>query len=193
MKQSNHLPAKRKRGRPVSVYSPDLAAEICRRVSNGETLRQVCRIPGMPPESTVRGWVTTDLDGFSARYARARECQCEAWADDLVSISEERDSEPNDRRVRIDTKRWPMSKLLPRRYGDRVVHAGDPAAPINHLVSDIDFGKLSGPELDALERLCEARLAATVVTQDQADSSPDLSNSARTRVVQAAPPRRITR
>jgi hypothetical protein len=191
MKQSNHLPAKRKRGRPVSVYSPDLAAEICRRVSNGETLRQVCRIPGMPPESTVRGWVTTDLDGFSALYARARECQCEAWADDIVAISEEHNSEPNDRRVRIDTKRWLMGKLVTRRYGERVVHAGDPAAPITHLVGDIDFTKLSNAELDALERFCEARLAATVVTQEQAESSSDVSNTPSD--VQPARPRRITR
>ena len=60
----------------------------------------------MPPEATVRGWQLRDTEGFAAQYARAREAQAEAWADELVSISNERDSEPNDRRVRIDTKRW---------------------------------------------------------------------------------------
>jgi hypothetical protein len=105
LEAKNNSPAKRKRGRSVT-YSPDVAAEICRRVSSGETLREVCRTPGMPPEATVRGWQLRDTEGFAAQYARAREAQAEAWADELVSISNERDSEPNDRRVRIDTKRW---------------------------------------------------------------------------------------
>ena len=49
-----------------------------------------------------------DLEGFAALYAQVRQSKVEAWADDLVAISEDRDSEPNDRRVRIDTKRWLM-------------------------------------------------------------------------------------
>src|SRR5438105_6215308 len=56
-----------------------------------------------------------DLEGFAALYAQVRQSKVEAWADDLVAISEDRDSEPNDRRVRIDTKRWLMSKLVPKK------------------------------------------------------------------------------
>jgi hypothetical protein len=163
----SHSPAKRKRGRPTSVYSPDVASEICRRVSNGETLREVCRTPGMPPESTVRWWYLTDTDGFAARYMRARESQAEAWADQIVEISQERHTEPNDRRVRVDTKKWLMSKLHPRRYGDKVTVSGDPDAPIRHMVATVELEKLSAAELDALERFCEARLAATVVVDDE--------------------------
>jgi hypothetical protein len=54
IKSNVSAPTKRKRGGQITVHSPELAAEICRRVSNGETLQEVCRTPGMPPSSTVR-------------------------------------------------------------------------------------------------------------------------------------------
>jgi len=168
----NHSPAKRKHGRPIT-YSPELAAEILRRVSTGETLREVCRTPGMPPEATVRGWHLRDIEGFGAQYARARQAQIEGWSDEIVAISNERDCEPNDRRVRIDTKRWLMSKIVPKKYGDRITHAGDPEEPVRHVVGVIDLETLSLTELDALERFCEARLAATVVINQEEDGATD--------------------
>ena len=173
MKSTNEASTKRKRGGQITVYSPELAAEICRRVSNGETLRDVCRTPGMPPESTVRWWFSHDLEGFAALYAQARKSQVEAWADDLVAISEERDTEPNDRRVRIDTKRWLMSKLVPKKYGDRIVHAGDEDAPIQHVVGRLDLDRLSEAELDALERFADARLAAIEVADSEDSKGSD--------------------
>ena len=170
IKSTISAPTKRKRGGQITVHSPDLAAEICRRVSNGETLQEVCRTPGMPPASTVRWWYLHDLEGFAALYAQARQSQVEAWADDLVAISEDRDSEPNDRRVRIDTKRWLMSKLVPKKYGDRIVHAGDQDAPIQHIVGRLELERLSEAELDALERFADTRMAALEVAVDSRDS-----------------------
>jgi hypothetical protein len=61
-----------------------------------------------------------------------------------------------------------MSKLYPSRYGDKIVHADDPAAPIAHVVGVLDLGQLSDPELDALERFTDARLTAKDV-QDHSD------------------------
>jgi hypothetical protein len=37
-------------------------------------------------------------------------------------------------RLRVDTRKWAMSKLAPKKYGDRITHGGDPDAPINHQV-----------------------------------------------------------
>ena len=34
-----------------SVYTPELAEEICARLSAGESLKSICRDPGMPPFS----------------------------------------------------------------------------------------------------------------------------------------------
>ena len=111
-----------------------------------------------------------DLEGFAALYAQVRQSKVEAWADDLVAISEDRDSEPNDRRVRIDTKRWLISKLVPKKYGDRIVHAGDQDALIQHIAGGLELERLSEAELDLLERFTGARLAATEVASDTKDS-----------------------
>jgi hypothetical protein len=105
-------------------------------------------------------------------YARARMSQAESWSDAIVAVAEDATLEPNDRRVRIDTKRWLMSKLYPSRYGDKIVHAGDPAAPIAHVVGVLDLKQLSDAELDALERFTDARIAAKEA-QEHGDKSHD--------------------
>ena len=43
-------------------------------------------------------------------------------------------------RLRVETRKWLLSKLLPKIYGDRVQLAGDPAAPIVINVLEGDRG-----------------------------------------------------
>jgi hypothetical protein len=143
-------------------YSRELAEEILRRLSMGETLAEICADPAIPVSTgAVRQWDVDDRDGwFSAAYARARRQQVEAWSDELLKIADDPRLEPNDRRVRLDTRKWLMSKLHPARYGDKVQVAGDPDNPVRHMVGLADLSQLSNPELDALERFTDARLAA---------------------------------
>jgi hypothetical protein len=49
----------------------------------------------------------------------------EAWLDDMIDITDRDDLDPLDQRVRIDARRWIMSKLAPQRYGDKVILGGD--------------------------------------------------------------------
>lgn len=129
------------RGRPVT-YQSTVADEICRRMAEGESLNEISRSDGMPAASTVRGWVMDDREGFAARYARARELQAETWADEIVEISDnglndwsERQT-PNGKtetvldhehvtrsRLRVDSRKWLLSKLRPGTYGDKLQHA----------------------------------------------------------------------
>ncbi len=98
----------------TSTYTPTLAAEILRRISEGEPLRQVCRDAGMPPESSVREWARDDRDGFAARYQQARMMQVECWSDEIVVIANRDDLDAQDKRVRIDTLKWLLSKIAPK-------------------------------------------------------------------------------
>lgn len=132
------------RGRPT-LYTEALAAEICSRVALGETLNQVCRSEHMPARPTIVGWALEDREGFSDRYARARDLQLEHWADETLDIADDgqndwmrRAGADDDKgaawvvngehiqrsRVRIDTRKWLLSKLKPERYGDKIMHAG---------------------------------------------------------------------
>ena len=70
-------------------------------------------------------------------YARAREDQQEHWADEIVEIADDATNDwvkrqtrsgeietlvnsdnINRSRLRVDTRKWLMAKLMPRKYGD---------------------------------------------------------------------------
>ena len=134
-----------------SKFDRKTADEILRRLAEGETLRAVCRDDEMPPESTVRRWALDDVDGFSAQYARAREIGYHSMADEILEISDDgtndwmrrngQDQEVSWQangehiqrsRLRVDSRKWLVSKALPKVYGDKVIneHSGPDGGPI---------------------------------------------------------------
>ena len=125
------------------VYSRAIEDEICRRLSEGESLSSICRTPGFPCATVVRKWVVQDRGGIGARYARAREAGWEALADQLFEISDD-DSflgQPDasaaaaQRRLAVDTRKWFLSKVLPHRFGDRVEVVGNAGARSSRALS----------------------------------------------------------
>lgn len=74
----------------------------------------------MPAESTVRLWVIKDYEGFAAQYARAREEQAEHFAEDLIGIADDMSIPSDQKRIMVDARKWTASKVLPKRYGERV-------------------------------------------------------------------------
>jgi hypothetical protein len=132
-------------------YTPQFAEEVCRRMAEGTSLREVCRDNGMA-ESSVRQWVRDDRDGFAARYQAARALQVEAWSDQIIEIGNREDLDPQDKRVRCDNLKWLMSKLIPKRYGDRLLVAGDAENPLHVLHQQAHLNDLTYEQLDALDR-----------------------------------------
>jgi hypothetical protein len=86
-KARKQAPPKRPPGRP-SDYSREIAQVICRRLGNGESLRQICVSPGMPGKTTIMKWLESNLD-FRGQYARARELQAEHWAEEIIEIADD--------------------------------------------------------------------------------------------------------
>lgn len=105
-------------------YSPELAERILERLSRGESLRKICRDPGVPDESSVRLWALQDKHGFKARYDEARNLALDAMADEVIAIADGENSTgcPIRDRLRFDARRWYLSKLAPKRYGDVMRH-----------------------------------------------------------------------
>lgn len=155
------------KGRP-SIYSKELADKICEELSKSGNLNKVCRDnPDFPAESTIRNWAANDLDGFFAKYARARDIGLDVMADSLLDIS---DDGTNDyvakqaengvsvlvdhdhisrSRLRVDTRKWYLSKLAPKKYGEKLELGGS----VN--ISKLDLSKLTDSELATLEALQE--------------------------------------
>lgn len=125
-----------KAGRPT-IYSDTLGDTICARISDGESLRSICRDETMPARSTVFVWLS-EIDEFRTKYVRAREFQAESYADEIVELSDATHVEfegadgvkmalpldHNRARLQIGTRQWVLEKLLPKKYGARVAHVG---------------------------------------------------------------------
>jgi len=141
-----------------SNYTHEMAETICSRMSEGESLRAICRDPGMPSEGTVRGWAVRNVDGFGERYRAARQLLMEYWADQIVDIADDGDLDPRDRQIRTGVRQWLMSKLAPRRYGDRLLHSGDPENPVLVMHKAVSLADLTEVQLAALETFTESLL-----------------------------------
>lgn len=135
------------------TYPASTRQEICRRLADGESLRKICSDEGMPSKWTVLEWLAKDEE-FAAQYARARELQAELYLDEIIAISDdsvldtEIDPETGAERtnhevvarakLRVDTRKWAMSKMAPKKYGDRTAIDVDGSLNISNM-SDEDL------------------------------------------------------
>jgi hypothetical protein len=138
------VPAQKKLGRPSS-FTEEQAEEICRRLADGESLRHICLLAHMPSKTTILRWLD-EIPSFRTQYAHAREKQADAFLDQIQEIAhdgrndweiQEAERTGQDRivlhaehvqrsRLRVDTLKWVMSKLAPKKYGDKldIEHSG---------------------------------------------------------------------
>ena len=131
------------------LYTQKLADEICRRLANGESLKSIARTPGFPSEATIREWSLDVAHPFAVPYARAREAGYHKLAEELLEISDDSsrdliEHETRDggtvltvnhehiqrARLRVDTRKWILSKMLPKVYGDKFQVGGEGGGPL---------------------------------------------------------------
>jgi len=104
--------------------------EICRRLSEGETLRAICRDEEMPPWRSVYDWISQD-EGFAARFARAREVGADAIAEETLDILDELPERTNTehgdkvdsgyvawQKNRAEQRLKLLAKWFPKKYGE---------------------------------------------------------------------------
>lgn len=122
-----------RRGRP-SDYLPEVAEDICNLLMDGESLRSICKRPGMPSIRAVMYWLQKHED-FVQQYVRAREVQADLLAEEILEIADDsagdvviddegREQTNHERvarsRLRVDARKWYASKLAPKKYGDKI-------------------------------------------------------------------------
>ena len=163
-------------GRP-SDYSLELAALICERLGNGESLRTIGCDDIMPSQGTIYRWLAQH-DEFREMYVRARETQADTLADEILDIADnsandwmekhgdqgenvgwrENGEAINRSKLRIDSRKWLAAKLQPRKYGD--------ATTLKH--ADADGEKLPLDEVVIATRA--AALIAGALARDNGDN-----------------------
>lgn len=104
-------------GRP-STYTDEMGDRICDLLTEGKSLRKICMGEEFPNASTVYVWLDR-FPSFAEKYARAREAATEDMLEDILEIADATGVDPQEKRVRIDTRKWVMGRLKPKKYGDK--------------------------------------------------------------------------
>lgn len=141
-------------GRP-STYNPEIAADICGQLAVctkalSAILSERDEYPSLP---AFYRWML-DHSELRELYARAKDSQLKILSDEILEISDStqpgeiRTIKPDGeevkisdmiehRKLRIDTRKWLLSKLDPKKYGDKTIHSGDPESPLAFTVRSI--------------------------------------------------------
>ena len=121
-------------------YTEELSTEICRKIALGESLRKICKSEDMPNRSTVHLWLLDkEKKEFSDQYEIACNVRAENMFDELNEIADDGSNDFMEKtldsgetveqlrpehiqrsRLRVDTRKWYLSKVLPKKYGDKM-------------------------------------------------------------------------
>lgn len=75
---------------------------------------------------------------FAEQYARARAAGDDAMAEDIQAIADDGELDPNDRRIRIDARKWLLAKRQPRKYGDKLDVEHGVTSELGSILSRVD-------------------------------------------------------
>ncbi len=109
-------------------YRQRVMLSVCGSLMEGQTLRKISEVEGMPKPSTICLWLSESKE-LAEQYARARDIQADRFADEIIDISDT-ETDPQVARVRIDARKWHASKTAPKKYGDKIEHTGPNGGPI---------------------------------------------------------------
>lgn len=149
---------------------PDTKAEVIEAilslVDDGKSLRQACKEVGFE-RKTFEKWVVADPE-LSSQYALAKENRADKLFEEMLSIADNVEIGTvevvkewgvevktcdmiDHRRLKVDTRKWMLGKMSPKKYGDRVAmeHTGADGGPIK-TEDAMDLSKLSDDELQTL-------------------------------------------
>ena len=137
-----------------SLYTQQLADAICERLEAGDSLRKACEAVGGITCQGVLKWTKDErCVGFGEQYAQAREAGYRLLADQIIEISDDSSGDTVDTehgpkanpefvarsRLRVDSRKWMLSKMLPKLYGDKLettLQVGDTVTKIFRQVID---------------------------------------------------------
>lgn len=149
-------------------------AEICQRITCGESLRRILKGEGMPSLSVFYDWLDEDSEegrSFTEQYACARVRQADTFADMMNDIAEDgtNDWMASDEgykvngeaiqrsKLRIDTLKWQAAKLRPKKYGERIEQAIEQTVEVKHSLEAPKLVELAAALRNAPVKLIEAQ------------------------------------
>lgn len=120
------------------AYSPEKVKEIvdfvCNEIADGKSLRSVLsNNEDMPARKTFLEWVDNNEE-ICNQYARAMALRAENIFEDILKIADSQEDDVIDvdgimvtnhdaiqrARLRVDSRKWILAKMVPKKYGDRI-------------------------------------------------------------------------
>ena len=102
-----------------SDYTPELGDLICDGISRKTPLARLCdEDDSLPSPRTVYRWLRTNRE-FCQNYTRAKEDQADYLVEEALTIADNAEIEPADKRIRVDTRKWIASRFNAKKYGDK--------------------------------------------------------------------------
>lgn len=119
-----------------TVFTQAVFDEICERLADGESLRSICRDEELPDKATFFRWLRAN-PSLRDQYTRAKLEGCSAMAEDAIDIADDgsndwmESNDPNNpgydfrgehvqrSKLRVETRKWFLSKLQPKVYGEK--------------------------------------------------------------------------
>lgn len=114
-------------------------------LAEGKSLRAAAKENGIAA-STVLDWTQANA-AFGEQYTLARQIGYQLLADELIEIADDSSGDVIETedgpkanaeftarsRLRLDTRKWMLSKMLPKVYGDKLELGGE----LNHRVEKV--------------------------------------------------------
>ena len=142
--------AKVKKSRVIE-YSPELAYEICDLIARGESILNISKREGMPSNTTFYKWMR-EIEEFKALVETAKEDQADTLFEEMIKIADDGsedhvlDLEGNiifvkenvqRSRLKVDTRKWVVSRLQPKKYGERASLDVNANVTINNVADNL--------------------------------------------------------
>lgn len=119
-----------------TTYSEEVVSTIFARIAQGESVVSICSDPGMPAQSAFYKWMDSKPE-LVERYTCARKSQANTIFDKMLNVAENTEIgitkkiKPEGeeitegdmlghRKLKIDTYKWILSKLEPKKYGEKI-------------------------------------------------------------------------
>ena len=113
---------------PFSLENP-IWNVVVEGIADGKSLSSVLKAPGMPSHTSARMMIK-DNPIFREAYERALQHRADRLAEEILELADEDPPEGlegaslnawvQNKRLRVDTRKWIASKLKPKTYGDRI-------------------------------------------------------------------------
>ena len=142
--------------------APELFERICQTVEcSTDGLEAICKL--LNSNRTTFHIYRNSSPETIDRYARAKQIQCEILADEIIEIADTTElgektkstalgleittgDMTEHRKLRIDSRKWLLSKLMPKKYGDKLELSGDPARPLEIKITGVPSPRKAKPE-----------------------------------------------